>query len=186
MLDLAVLAVALAIDAAAVTAALAAAGTSGRDLAAAAAAFGIAQAAMAAAGAAGGAWLTASAAAWDHWIAFGLLLVVGGHMLRGGGDEDGEGAAPTGGPLAPALLAGLAVATSIDALAAGVSLPLLGPPPTLSVAVIGGVTTALCGLAVGAGRSAGALIGPWATRAAGLVLIGLGLRILLADLLGLG
>jgi putative Mn2+ efflux pump MntP len=167
-----------------VTAALAAAGASGRDLAAATAAFGIAQAAMAAAGAAGGAWLTASAAAWDHWIAFGLLLVVGGQMLRG--DGDGEGAAPTDGRLAPAVLVGLAVATSIDALAAGVSLPLLGPPAALSVAFIGGVTAALCGLAVWAGRSAGALIGPWATRAAGVVLIGLGLRILLAELLGLG
>lgn len=184
MLELAVLAVALAIDAAAVTAALAAAGASGRDLAAAAAAFGLAQGAMAAAGAAGGAWLTTVAAAWDHWIAFGLLGLVGGQLLRGGGDSD-EGL-PAGGRLAPAALVALALATSIDALAAGVSLPLLEAPPALSAAAIGGVTTLCCGLAAWAGRRAGALIGPWATRVAGVVLIGLGLRILVAGLLGKG
>ena len=69
------------------------------------------------------------AAALDHWIAFGLLTVLGINMLRetGGGDGDGSGS------LAWRPMLALALATSIDALAVGVTfafldVPVLPPP----------------------------------------------------------
>ncbi len=109
----------------------------------------------------------------DHWIAFGLLAFLGVRML-GGHVGDGEAAhALTGRTL---LVAGLA--TSIDALAAGITLPALGVPPLLAVALIGLVTALMSGAGVLLGRVAGENWGAWAERAGGLILIGLGLRIL--------
>ncbi|MCB9663212.1 MAG: manganese efflux pump [Alphaproteobacteria bacterium] len=180
MVEVGVLAVALALDAAAVSAALAAAGTRPRTLAWAALLFGLAQAAMSGAGALGGAWLAEVASAWDHWVAFVLLAAVGGRMLWVGADEADElGAEPS-----TTVLLGLAVATSVDALAAGVTLPLLGAAVGVAVVVIGVVTTALSVGAAIAGRRAGAHVGPWAIRLAGGVLVGIGLRVLVSHLAG--
>ena len=109
----------------------------------------------------------------DHWIAFGLLAVLGVRML-GGHVGDAEGThALTGRTL---LLAGLA--TSIDALAAGITLPTLGVPPLLAVALIGIVTALMSGTGVLLGRIAGDWLGKWAERAGGVILIGLGVKIL--------
>lgn len=109
----------------------------------------------------------------DHWIAFGLLSFLGVRMLGG---HVGEGEAAhvlTGRTL---LVAGLA--TSIDALAAGLTLPTLGVPPLLAVALIGIVTAVMSGLGVALGRIAGDRLGACAERAGGLILIGLGCKIL--------
>lgn len=109
----------------------------------------------------------------DHWIAFGLLSFLGVRMLGGHvGDEKGTHAL-TGRTL---LLAGLA--TSIDALAAGLTLPTLGVPPLLAVALIGIVTALMSGTGVLLGRIAGDWLGTWAERAGGIILIGLGVKIL--------
>ena len=101
-------------------------------------------------------------AAWDHWIAFALLTAIAGKMaldgLRRGG---GEAARPVEDAIGWRILLLLAVATSIDAFAAGLTLPLLGAPIPVSLAIIFAVTALLSTaafffgsrLARGAGRS---------------------------------
>lgn len=108
----------------------------------------------------------------DHWIAFGLLTVLGVRMLAGQQDDD-PARALTGTAL---LVAG--VATSIDALAAGIALPTLGIPPLTAAGVIGLVTFVLSGIGVMLGRKAGDRFGRWAERAGGVILIALGCKIL--------
>lgn len=109
----------------------------------------------------------------DHWIAFGLLGFLGVRMLGGHVGEEEAARALTGTAL---LVAG--VATSIDALAAGITLPTLGVAPLTAVALIGGVTAALSAAGVILGRIAGENWGEWAERAGGVILIGLGCKIL--------
>jgi putative Mn2+ efflux pump MntP len=121
---------------------------------------------------------------WDHWIAFVLLGAIGGKMLHEAwaGDEDEDEA--------PKDLYGLkvmfvlAVATSIDALAVGVTLPMLDAPLALSLVTIGVTTAALSALGLFAGRRFGALLGKRLDVAGGLVLIGLGVKILVEHLSG--
>ena len=120
--------------------------------------------------------------AWDHWIAFVLLSLIGGKMLweARGGEKEKEAA--------PANLYGmkvmlvLAIATSIDALAVGVTLPMLDAPLLLSVVTIGVTTAVLSALGLFAGRRFGALLGKRLDVAGGLVLIGLGVKILVEHL----
>lgn len=176
-IELGVLAVALAVDAAAVSATLGAQGISIQRLTAAISSFGVFQAGMAGLGAVGGAWLVIHAAAWDHWIAFVLLAVVGGRMVVADASESDE---PP--QVSAVAILGLAVATSIDALAAGVSVPLLDLPLWTALLVIGAVTWVLSGLAGALGRSAGAQLGSWMERLGGVALIAIGLRILLQHL----
>ncbi len=73
----------------------------------------------------------------------------------------------------------LAVATSIDALGVGVTLPLLHAPLLLSVVTIGVVTAALSALGLYAGRRFGSALGRKLDVVGGLVLIGLGARTLI-------
>ncbi|MBN0040904.1 manganese efflux pump [Cellulosimicrobium cellulans] len=77
----------------------------------------------------------------------------------------------------------LAIATSIDAAASGVTFAVLGVPILPAVALVGVVTLVLSGLGVRAGARVGERLGRWATVAGGVVLVLLGLRILLAHLL---
>lgn len=79
----------------------------------------------------------------------------------------------------------LAVATSVDALAVGITLPMLRAPLLLTVATIGATTTLLSLLGVYAGRRFGARLGPRLDVFGGLVLIGIGTRILVQHLRGL-
>lgn len=112
-------------------------------------------------------------AAVDHWIAFGLLAFLGVRMLGGHLGEEDASHALTGKAL---LVAG--VATSIDALAAGITLPTLDVAPVTAGVIIGLVTLVLSALGVALGRIAGDRWGTWAERAGGVILIGLGFRIL--------
>lgn len=119
---------------------------------------------------------------WAHWIAFTLLCAIGGKMLWEARAADGDSAAGTSAttdPMAPGGMLVLAVATSVDALAVGVTLPMLNAPLVLSVLIIG-VTTALLSIAgLFAGRKFGALLGRRLDAVGGLVLVGLGVKILL-------
>ena len=133
--------------------------------------FGVFQAIMPLIGWGIGAVAFAYVAAMDHWVAFGLLTFLGGRMLIGGDEAVAE--ALTGRAL---LIAGLA--TSIDALAAGITLPTLSVAPLVAAALIGGVTFALSAAGVALGRRAGTRWGIWAERAGGVILIALGTRIL--------
>lgn len=183
MFELVVLAIALAIDAAAAAASIGASQPSWRPVILGALLFGLFQAAMSALGCWGGSWLAARAGAVDHWIAFVLLTGIGLRAivgaLRGGEDAVRSEAGVL-------TLLTLAVATSIDALAAGVTLPLLPVHWLLAVSVIGGVTAALSMLGGALGHKLGAELGPAVEIGGGLVLIGLGTKILAEHLGWLG
>ena len=120
--------------------------------------------------------------AWDHWLAFVLLAWIGGNMLRsgiGGLRKNEPVSCPQSDPTAGWNLLLLAVATSIDALAVGVSMAFLQHVNILWAAlVIGGVAFAFS-LAGGLlGRRLGCLFQKRAELAGGLVLIGIGFKIL--------
>ncbi len=146
-------------------------------------AFGFFQALMPFLGWLGGASLVAHVARWDHWLAFALLTGIGGKMLWDawrGDDDDCD----TSDPFAWGRLLVLSVATSIDALAAGLTIALIDLPVGLSLTIIGGTTTILCLPAVLLSRRLGVR---WAGRAevvGGLVLIGIGSKILMDHLAG--
>ena len=135
--------------------------------------FGLFQGVMPLIGWGIGAVAFAYIAAVDHWIAFALLAFLGVRMLRGHGDDDEASHALTGKAL---LVAG--VATSVDALAAGITLPTLDVAPLMAGLVIGVVTLVLSGLGVALGRMAGDRFGDWAERLGGVILIALGAKIL--------
>ena len=117
----------------------------------------------------------------DHWIAFGLLLWVGGGMLVSGIKGE-ERFSSDRDPTRKGSLVMLSVATSIDALAVGFSLSLMGVHIWMPAIVIGLVAAllTLTGLLVGAGL--GRLVGRWAEIIGGLILIGIGLKVLFGDL----
>lgn len=116
----------------------------------------------------------------DHWIAFGLLAVIGGKMvleaLRGGQED-----APA--DLSPQRLCVLAIATSIDALAVGVSMVFMqNVNILLSAGIIGLVAFGLSVAGGLLGRRLGSLFQRRATLAGGVVLIAIGIKILIEHL----
>jgi putative Mn2+ efflux pump MntP len=120
--------------------------------------------------------------AWDHWIAFGLLALIGAKMIWEGNKSDPPGEASDPGKERVATgwtLLGLAVATSIDAAAAGITLPTLGAPILLSIAVVGLVTFALSFAGVWLGRTGSRALGPNAEIIGGLILIVIGAKVLI-------
>lgn len=119
--------------------------------------------------------VTALIGAFDHWIAFGLLSFVGGKMLweARGGDSEKEKTDPTRG----LTLLTLSIATSLDALAVGLSLALLEVSIWGPAITIGCVTAALTALGMKFGSRLGPRWGHWAEAAGGCVLILIGLKI---------
>jgi manganese efflux pump family protein len=170
------LAFGLAMDATAVSAARGLAAHRSREAIALPLLFGGFQAAMAALGWLAGRWAGRYIAAWDHWVAFGLLVAVGGKMLIDAwrGDDDAAAA-----PATTWLAVGLALATSIDAAAAGLTLPLLPVAPWIALCLIGGITAACSAIGYLAGRFAGDRAGAKLEIIGGLVLIGIGVQLLL-------
>lgn len=122
--------------------------------------------------------------AWDHWIAFALLAAIGGKMLweaRAGESEEPKETSQSD-LFGLNVMLVLAIATSIDSLAAGITLPLLEAPMLLSFATIGITTALLSSMGLFAGRYFGSLLGKRLDAAGGLVLIGLGTKILVEHL----
>lgn len=120
----------------------------------------------------------------DHWIAFILLALIGGKMLldvfREGDEEDaGE---PKDARLDFKELLMLAIATSIDALAVGITFAFLGVNIVVAIAVIGVTTFVLSVAGVAVGHAFGARYEKGATIAGGIVLILIGCKILLEHL----
>ena len=180
------LAIGLAMDATAVSAArgLMVSRIRLRHVLTVAVAFGGSQALMPAIGWNVGSALGATVAAWDHWIAFGLLTAIGGKMLWESVHQADDGTyIKRGDPFGFKVVVVLAIATSIDALAAGISLPMLDAPLVKSVFVIGVVAALLSAIGLFAGRRFGALLGSQLDRVGGLVLIGIGTKILIQHLL---
>lgn len=191
ILPVLLLSVGLAMDATAVAAArgLSATTLRVRDAAKVAFLFGAFQAGMPLVGWAASARFAAAIDAWDHWIAFTLLAGMGAKMVRDGLREDDggpEGEAPAAkdasDPYGWAPLLALALATSIDALVAGFTLPTLAVPVGTAVASIGLVTALLSGAGVYLGRRFGAHLGARLTPLGGVLLIGLGVKVLVDHL----
>ncbi len=120
---------------------------------------------------------------YDHWIAFLLLAFIGGKMIAESFKKDDEYA----GSSAPVSynfkeLFMLAVATSIDALAVGITFAFLGVHIAGAASLIGIVTFALSVFGVAVGSKFGAKYKSKAERMGGIVLVGIGLKILLEHL----
>jgi manganese efflux pump family protein len=121
-------------------------------------------------------------AAFDHWITFGLLAFVGGRMVRSGFDPNAETYRQD--PSRGLTLVMLSVATSIDALAIGLSLALLHVSIWYPTTVIGVVTATLSFMGLQLGSRLGEKFGKRMEIVGGVILIVIGLRILLAHLIG--
>lgn len=118
---------------------------------------------------------------WDHWIAFILLSLVGLKMIRDSLRQEEEEDDTCLDPTRGVSLVVLSVATSLDALAVGLSLALVGDPIWLTAAAIG-IVCGLCtlmGLHVGRiAAKAAAHLGSRAALAGGMVLILIGVNLL--------
>ncbi len=123
-----------------------------------------------------GSTLSGVVAEFDHWIACALLSIIGGNMIREALDREEE--APQDPSVTPGSMLMPAVATSIDALAVGVTFAFLDVPVGLAVGVIGVVAFAFSAAGVKLGSVFGAKYKSGAEIAGGIVLILLGIKIL--------
>lgn len=142
--------------------------------------FGLFQAFMPVIGWAAGITVAHLISAVDHWIAFGLLAFVGGRMIHSAMQTDTETfqADPSRG----ASLVLLSVATSIDALAVGLSLAMINVSIWYPCVIIGLVTAAMSVIGIRAGRYFGEKLGHRMAFAGGVILILIGLKILISHL----
>jgi manganese efflux pump family protein len=144
--------------------------------------FGLFQALMPCLGWTAGRIVSRYITSFDHWIAFALLALVGGRMILASMREAGE-AQTAKDPTAGWDLVVLSVATSIDALAVGLSLAMIGSRiviPALTIGVVAGSMTVI-GMVLG--RRIGTGWGRRVELLGGLILIGIGLKILIEHLL---
>jgi len=146
--------------------------------------FGLFQALMPAIGWAAGSAVHRFLGAFDHWIACGLLVAVGGHMIVGALERRGGPPPATKDPTSGWRLVVLSVATSIDALAVGLTLAMLGSAILLPALVIGVVTAAFTSVGMLLGRRVGAAWGRGVEVAGGLILIAIGIRIVTGHVIG--
>jgi len=116
----------------------------------------------------------------DHWIAFGLMGLLGLRMIHASLAR--HPAAPRRQRHSFADLAATAVGTSIDALIVGVTLAMLNADILTTALAIGAATFAMVTIGIILGRIAGARLGSWAEAAGGVVLIGIGATILIEHL----
>ena len=116
----------------------------------------------------------------DHWIAFVLLCLIGGMMLKEALSHEEE---ETDGSLSFKTMLVMAIATSIDALAIGISFGIL-PDVNIAAAIslIGVITLALCMVGVKLGNVFGSRYKSKAELAGGIILILIGTKILLEHL----
>ncbi|MFT3694087.1 MAG: manganese efflux pump MntP family protein [Kofleriaceae bacterium] len=171
-----VLALALAMDATAVAAARSVAGVPRGQLITLAVLFGVFQGGMAGLGVVLGKTAATWIESYGTWIAFALLVGIGVKMIyeavRGGDDEASATITPTG-------MIVLAIATSLDALAAGVTLPVLAAPIALSLALIGIATLVLSLIGGVAGAKLGEHVGNKLEILGGVALIAIGIKTVL-------
>lgn len=144
--------------------------------------FGLFQGLMPAIGYALGITFASLVNAFDHWVAFVLLALIGGNMLKE--SFEGEGCDYQSKSFAFKVMIPLAIATSIDALAVGVtfSFDLGWLELLMAVAIIAAITFVISALAVRLGSYLGCRFGKFAERLGGIVLILMGVKILLEGL----
>ncbi len=145
--------------------------------------FGVFQAIMPVIGWATGLTLSRYIEAFDHWVAFVLLAFIGGKMIlesrrkeEPGCEEEKKNCLHV-----PTLLL-MSLATSIDALAVGLSFAFLNVSILFPVAIIGSITFCLCVGGVYVGKKIGHLFKDKLELVGGIVLIGIGLKILIEHL----
>lgn len=124
-------------------------------------------------------WLVGSRMAplvqtWEHWISFAVLGALGAKMLWEA--LASEGASPAAELFGLKMMLVLGLATSLDALAAGVTLPMLGAPLGLALLTIGLTTGLLSALGLFLGRRFGALLGKRLDVGGGALLLGLAVK----------
>lgn len=119
----------------------------------------------------------------DHWIAFILLGIIGGNMIKESCSKDGDQCSVA--DFSARAMFGLAVATSIDALAIGVSLAFLKVNIWEAVILIGITTALFSGAGVFIGNVFGSRYKSKAEFAGGFILIAMGLKILLEHTVGI-
>lgn len=115
----------------------------------------------------------------DHWIAFGLLGIIGLNMIREAmkGEEESSSSS-----LTLSTITILAIATSIDALAVGISFAFLQVNIMMAVIIIGITTFVLSFIAVYIGNRLGGVLEKYAGFLGGIILIGIGTKILIEHL----
>lgn len=115
----------------------------------------------------------------DHWIAFGLLVLIGLNMIREAvwGDDEAQDA-----DFGPRTMFVMAVATSIDALAVGVTMAFLNVNIVLAATVIGVITLLLSAWGVYLGSRVGDRLGSRVGILGGVILIALGVKMLVEHL----
>ncbi len=145
--------------------------------------FGLFQAMMPVIGWAAGSAVHKYIAAFDHWVAFGLLALVGGKMVWGAFCSEEEKQSPKD-PTSGRTLVFLSVATSIDALAVGLSLAMIESTIIVPALVIGVVAAILTAVGMVVGRKIGALWGKRVEVVGGLILVAIGVKIVFEHTLG--
>ena len=116
----------------------------------------------------------------DHWIAFGLLVLVGGRMIW---EDVSKSLGWKVDPIVqnclhfPTLLV-MSIATSIDALAVGISFALIGTTIWLPILIIGLITFTICFIGIQIAHRIASLLGNRLGIIGGLILIGIGIKIL--------
>ncbi len=144
--------------------------------------FGLFQAVMPILGYLAGKSMESFIQGYDHWIAFGLLLIIGGKMLYEAFKIKEVESKPND-PTNLAVVFALSVATSIDALAVGVTLSLITEHVFTAAAAIGVITFVISGIGWWIGQKIGTFFENKLEIIAGLVIIGIGLKILIEHLL---
>lgn len=114
---------------------------------------------------------------YDHWIAFGLLAFVGGKMIVESLNEDAK--IHTADPTKGLTLIILSVATSIDALAVGLSFAVLKIPILYPSIIIGVVAFVMTATGMVFGEKLGKIVGKRVEILGGLILIGIGVKIVI-------
>ena len=122
--------------------------------------------------------------AWDHWIAFTLLLALALHTIWNGLKPEPDGSVDETKRHGFAALAITGLSTSIDALAVGVGLAFVDTPIAVVAVVIGLCTFSMVTLGIMLGRVLGEVMGKRAEMSGGLILIGVGAVILYGHLAG--
>ena len=129
-----------------------------------------------------GSLFAAAIEAVDHWVAFGLLLLIGLNMLKEAFEKKCDCESHDA-DLSVKTMFVMAIATSIDAAAVGISLAMAGNTNIYAaIALIGAVTFILCAIGVKIGNIFGSKFKKKAEAAGGIILILLGLKILLEHL----
>ena len=124
---------------------------------------------------------------WDHWVAFALLSMLGLSMIYKGLKPDAgeaEDEKKDVGSKSVPFLALTAIATSIDAMAVGITLAFTDVNILVAAAIIGLATTLMVTIGIMLGRAIGSLVGKQAEIVGGLVLIGIGTWIAYVSVVG--